>query len=357
VHYTVLARDAAGHSAQAPAACGQSAQLRADVRGPLRLAAAGAAALAHPNGFERAYAQSLLSPEARAVARAQFATLPTAQQNQLWQRYWTLTPMGERVRWHEAWVSLSSAAQQNAMWAHLPERLAARDCSMVQAGLWATHNPSYANEPARFFALLTAQEQRLATHAWRDALGPEVARAFDAAMAGSDATQKQAWQTPLMQAVWFDSRDPEEQSRLVHSLAQLDANARRALQTRYMAALPEALRRGLVWPPWESLTPDERDAYLNVPADISHADAIAEGLWPGFLAWVAYEQLDEPAKIEAIGKDAGMVAHTLSRLRYMVRPVDVGCGFRLWLYAGLVVLGFVNGVLLRLVSRQLSAKP
>lgn len=353
VHYEVVALDSANGSARAPLACGQSAEVHADVAGPLRLAAAGAQMLSRPNGYERALAASLARPKALPAARKQFAALPKAEQSLLWQRYWVQTPMVARVLWHELWVQHMSPAQRSALWRQLPKPVAKRDIGLVHAGLWAQQNPDYAGEPQRFFGLLTQEAQRLATSAWRGNMGPEVARAFDAAGAGPDAALKQAWQAALAAGVWFDSRDPEEQTRLLAALDLLDASSRQALESRYWAALPEPLKHGIAWPVWESLTPDERDTYLNTPPDIAEADALAEGLWPGFLAYVAFERLEEAAKIDAIAHDAGFFGRALSQLRYALRPLDVRLGFKLWLYAGLVALGFINGVMLRLLSRQL----
>src|SRR6185437_12349465 len=83
-------------------------------------------------------------------------------------------------------------------------------------------------------------------------------------------------------------------------------------------ALPAAAQVAVAWPDWEQLTQAERDpwvqnAYKGLPLH----------LWPMFLAWVHWQELDGATRARLIRDQIGTADAAWSWLHFALRPIEI----------------------------------
>ena len=347
VRHRVEALDAGGTGVSPPEACAWTEAVQLDLCAPLRWAAAGAGYLQQPTAFERQQLAILADPAALAAARARFAAAPEPSQRSILQAFWQHASLERRSLWRQQQPRLLSSAQRAQWLASAATQLPASATLSGQLGSWLSELPNLQAEADGSWALLDAPSQELARRQWLAHQPPAYAQWLTQHLQGASPAVVSELEQPLRQGRWWAGLDPEEGERLQRWWGELTAPERDRRLQAWFGALPEPAQEGLAWPEWAGRPEAQRAELLaSVP------DPLPEAFWPGVLAWQAWHDLDEDARVQAIQAEVGLWGRSLSAMHYAIRPLDAALYFRLQLALLLLSMGVLIAVLMRQTSRD-----
>lgn len=352
VRYAVTAVDSNNQQARGAQACAASNLVQLDLQPALEEAQAGAAYLTHPTNFETQTSTMLGNPEQLARERDAFAKREAPQRESLMARWWSRQSTMQRVAWLQAWPSYFSETERTAWLQDAPNNLRSRDLIWARAAVWFAQNPVLRGEVERYWRLLDEAAHRTAMQNWRSHLNRAYLAWLNDRIRTADGKQKDELEQPGRLLAWWQGRDAEEQERLGRWWDELPAETRTQALKTWFDALPTAAQVSVAWPDWEQLTQAERDPWLQ-----SGYKTLPALLWPNFLAWLHWEELDSGTRARLIRDQVGLADASWSWLHFALRPVDMWLDFKGVLAILVVSLGALSGFLLQYASRHQLSDP
>lgn len=348
VRYAVAAVDAQGHQARASGNCAQSKLVQVDLHDAWQLFAAGAMYHEQPGLWQTQQIARMQDANTLNATRAAFLQLDANTQTRAWQTFWQRhrTPT-ERIRWHHRWLDLMDPNQRQHFLQHPSFELPQAMQPWYRAAMWCEQHPAWADEPRRYFQLLTTDAQTEAGKRWREVIGFAHAQRFEQVWQTADSPERAVLARPLQQMVWFNSRDPQEQQQAYEMFAHLSLVEQQKQQQTWWSSLPAWLQEAVAWPDWEVLRPTERDAFLHTAPGAADPNAWPDALWPEFLAAVAWDNLPVTQKAEIMRQEVDPYHVWLSAFKAAIQPWDARLDFKLVTGFWLTVFGLSFGFILQ----------
>ena len=347
VQYTVEAIDARGTLARAGGSCAQSTAVRLDLEGPLKLAQAGAMYVSHPTQLELHRAAALIDPAAMNTARALFLQLDPNTQAQWQRRFWYDTSAQKRVSWYQNWAALLNEDERVAWLAATVNAVHGRDEAWLHAEIWLADNAAVMTEVDRWWELLDEGSRRAALQNWRSHLNRAHVTWLLDRLKSVDERQRNDLERPARVLTWWSARDGEEQERLTRWWQDLPEATRTQRVAAWLHGQPRVVLQSIRWPDWEQLTAAERELWLR-----RGYEDLPSGLWPQLFAYMDWEQMGVDNKARAIAEEVGVWRSSISRLRFMIRPLDLLFDFKLIVALLVLGLGAAGGFLMRYATRN-----
>jgi hypothetical protein len=336
LRYSVEVLTEDGAQALPPPACALSNEVRADLRGPRALAAAGIAALERPTRVERDRSEELKDPNSLAAARGAFQERSPGDRGDLLAAWWQATPEARRRAWLSEWVDLFTAAERREILARPPVTWCERDRGWVLADVWLTGEPpEVRDEVDRWWRLLDAPARQQAVERFQRAANRNLLTWL--ARQHADAGGNVDWGAlrPVRLRTWVASRDEKERAELDTWWSGLAEEERRRPLNDWYQSLHVEQRQALHFPDWTAFAEAEKAARLRAPPPLP-----AE-LWRHFLAHVAWRDRVTAGGAQVMAlleSDVGGLARALTGLRYATRRLDVALGFQLRAVAAVSVV-------------------
>jgi hypothetical protein len=337
LHYVVAAVAPDGSVAVAPLATGASF-LQVDLKPSWRLAAHGARRAHQPLLWEMRRAEALGSPAALATAQSRFGAQGKVAQRALWEGFWRSAPAADRQGWWRLGAELYSPQQQQALLAQAQEHLTTAGLHAAQLALYIGAHQDVLAAIEQHWALLDDAGKRRARA--QGSVGPGVGL-WPKRQEAPRPEPGQGADWPLHVAAWWHSRDAAQVAAVASWWHDLPAAVQAERLGQWLGGLDDEVVVQLLWPPWEALSPAERQAWLQAPPK-----DVPAALWPRFLAHIDYQALPLPQRVAAVRADVGPVQVFAAQARYGLRPLDELLDFNLTVALTFVGLGLLSGYLL-----------
>jgi hypothetical protein len=314
VRYRVLTIDDHSLGVLPSEGCATSNLVQFDLTSRLELARHGYAWLNAPTHTQLKRQGELIDPSLHKALQTRFENVGILRKKSLLTRWWSQLSANSK----ELFVNESFHSDQDES----ASTLSLSTTHKLWLRLWSLqdNDPDVSAQIDRCWQVLSPNTRNERTKSWLATLEPAYRQwLLDQS---HQTTQHQAQKT-LRMITWWTDRDPVEKNRIEGWWNELDSQSKGSYKQRWFDGLVEAAKLQVRNPSPQDHAPKDWLKLLQEPPR-----TLGQQAWRDLLVWLAWHELSEDEQFELLPSEINWAGRFLSRVQYLLRPLDLKTQFR-----------------------------